>query len=111
KNSRNMLYIISLHFRHIYQSVTANRPFCPLFSQKQRRFPPKYSPFRQFSQPLSTHLAPTQTLFQNLESPPSNSLLKPQMRLPCISYRAKEIPLVNPCIAGSMANSSIGQIL
>jgi hypothetical protein len=41
-----------LHFQHIYQLVTANRPFCPLFGPKQRRFPPKPSPFHHFSLPL-----------------------------------------------------------
>jgi hypothetical protein len=71
-----MLNINYLHFQHIYQSVTANRPFCPLFGPKNRSFHPKYSLFIQFSQPLSTNRARTQTLFQNLESAPSNRVLK-----------------------------------
>ncbi|MGD0831613.1 MAG: hypothetical protein ABR907_11750, partial [Terracidiphilus sp.] len=48
----NYLNINRLHFRPIYQSVTENRPFCPLFGPKQCRFRPKNSPFRQFLQPL-----------------------------------------------------------
>ncbi|MGD0832386.1 MAG: hypothetical protein ABR907_15740, partial [Terracidiphilus sp.] len=86
-----MLYINSLYFQSIYQSVTANRPFCPLFSQKKRRLPPKFSPFRKFLRPLSTYLARTLTCFQNLESAPSNPLLKPQMHLPS-GARAKFAP-------------------
>ena len=50
--SSNKLIINCLHFQHIYQSVTANHPFCPLFDLKKRRFRPKPSPFRQFSQPI-----------------------------------------------------------
>jgi hypothetical protein len=47
-NSYNKLNISYLHFKHIYQSVTANRPFCPLFGPKKRSFHSKYSPFSQF---------------------------------------------------------------
>ncbi|MGD0831922.1 MAG: hypothetical protein ABR907_13320, partial [Terracidiphilus sp.] len=51
--SSNNININSLHFKSIYQSVTENRPFCPLFSLKNRSFRPKYSHFHQFLQPLS----------------------------------------------------------
>ncbi|MGD0831379.1 MAG: hypothetical protein ABR907_10575 [Terracidiphilus sp.] len=64
ENSRNNLHINRLHFMTIYQSVTANRPFCPFLAPKIRSFRPKYSLFNHFSRPLSTRLARTQTLFQ-----------------------------------------------
>jgi hypothetical protein len=52
KNSSNKLNINDLHFQHVYQSVTANHPFCPLFGLKYRNSRPKRSLFRQFSQPF-----------------------------------------------------------
>jgi hypothetical protein len=57
KFSCNNLYINHLYFKHVYQSVTVNRPFCPLFGLKNRSFHPKRSPFHQFSRPfLPIHL-------------------------------------------------------
>jgi hypothetical protein len=50
--SSNKLNINDLNFQRIYQSVTVNRPFCPLFALKKRRFRPKRSPFYRFSQPF-----------------------------------------------------------
>jgi hypothetical protein len=47
-NSSNKLNINDLNFLGIYQSVTANRPFCPLFSPKKRYFRPKYSLLTSF---------------------------------------------------------------
>jgi hypothetical protein len=44
--SRNKLRINGLHFKHVYQSVTANRLFCLSFSLKNRCFRAKYSSFR-----------------------------------------------------------------
>ena len=71
KNSSNKLNINDLHFQHVYQSVTANRPFCPLFGPKKRSFRLKYSLFSLLFATASIDFANTQTLFQSLEGAPS----------------------------------------
>ncbi|MGD0832290.1 MAG: hypothetical protein ABR907_15235, partial [Terracidiphilus sp.] len=65
-NSNNNIHINDLHFKHIYQLVTVNRPFCPLFGPKKRRFRPKPSPFRQFSQPFLVD--PEKVLFRHSQT-------------------------------------------
>ncbi|MGD0831355.1 MAG: hypothetical protein ABR907_10455 [Terracidiphilus sp.] len=71
KISSNKLNINGLHFNHVYQSVTANRPFCPLFGPKKRSFRLKYSLFSLLFATASIDFANTQTLFQSLEGAPS----------------------------------------
>ncbi|MGD0832617.1 MAG: hypothetical protein ABR907_16920, partial [Terracidiphilus sp.] len=65
--SVNNININSLHFKSIYQLVTANRPFCHFLASKIALSAQNIRIFISFAA-TSTHLARTQTLFHNLEA-------------------------------------------